>query len=69
VTMLYHFEGRYYLFTEFPEDLFEEDEIDDILSVLLEYGFETQVTIHRIQEYGKEIISANVFAELRKHCR
>jgi adapter protein MecA 1/2 len=69
VTTLYHFEGRYYLYTEFPEDLFEEDEIDDILSVLLEYGFETQVTIHRIQEYGKEIISANVFAELRKHFR
>jgi len=69
VTKLYHFEGKYYLFTEFPEDLFEEDEIDDILSILLEYGFETQLTIHRIQEYGKEIISDNVFAELRKHFR
>ncbi|MFB5196238.1 adaptor protein MecA [Neobacillus sp. KR4-4] len=69
VTRLYHFEGKYYLFTEFPEDLFEEDEIDDILSILLEYGFETQLTIHRIQEYGKEIISDNVFVELRKHFR
>ncbi|WP_026566144.1 adaptor protein MecA [Bacillus sp. UNC41MFS5] len=69
VTKLYHFEGKYYLFTEFPEDLFEEDEIDDILSILLEYGVETQLTIHRIQEYGKEIISDNVFAELRKHFR
>ncbi|WP_144553662.1 adaptor protein MecA [Bacillus sp. X1(2014)] len=69
VTKLYHFEGKYYLFTEFPEDLFEEDEIDDILSILLEYGFETQLTIHRIQEYGKEIISENVFAEIRKHFR
>jgi adapter protein MecA 1/2 len=67
VTMLYNFEGKYYLYTEFPEDLFEEDEIDDILSILLEYGHETQVTIHRIQEYGKEIISANVFVELRKY--
>jgi len=69
VTKLYHFEGKYYLFTEFPEDLFEEDEIDDILSILLEYGYETQLTIHRIQEYGKEIISDNVFAELRIHFR
>jgi adapter protein MecA 1/2 len=69
LTKLYHFEGKYYLFTEFPEDLFEEDQIDDILSILLEYGFETQLTIHRIQEYGKEIISANVFAEIRKHFR
>ncbi|MGG3469834.1 adaptor protein MecA [Neobacillus pocheonensis] len=67
VTKLYHFEGKYYLYTEFPEDLFEEDEIDDILSILLEYGYETQLTIHRIQEYGKEIISENVFETLREH--
>ncbi|MDQ6596557.1 MULTISPECIES: adaptor protein MecA [Bacillus] len=66
-TTLYHFEGRYYLYTEFLEDVFEEDEIDDILSILLEYGTETQVTIHRVQEYGKEIISENVFSEIRKH--
>ena len=67
ITKLYHFEGKYYLYTEFPEDLFEEDEIDDILSVLLEYGYETQITIHRVQEYGKEIISKDVFDELRKY--
>ncbi|MEH7354680.1 adaptor protein MecA [Neobacillus drentensis] len=67
ITRLYHFEGKYYLYTEFPEDLFEEDEIDDILSVLLEYGYETQITIHRVQEYGKEIISKDVFDELRKY--
>jgi adapter protein MecA 1/2 len=67
VTKLYHFEGKYYLYTEFPEDSFEEDEIDDLLSILLEYGNETQLTVHRLQEYGKEIISENVFSELRKH--
>lgn len=67
LTKLYHFEGKYYLYTEFPEELFAEDEIDDILSILLEYGYETQLTIHRIQEYGKEIIPENVFAVLRKH--
>ncbi|MED3623123.1 adaptor protein MecA [Neobacillus thermocopriae] len=67
VTKLYYFEDNYYLLAEFPEELFGEDEVDDILSVLLEYGDETQVTIHRIQEYGKEIISNNVFVELRKY--
>ncbi|MFK9095299.1 adaptor protein MecA [Bacillus salipaludis] len=67
VTKLYHFEGKYYLYTEFPEDFYEEDEIDDLLSVLLEYGYETQLTIHRVQEYGKEIISKDVFEELRKY--
>ena len=67
ITVLYNYENKYYLYTEFPEDLFEEDEIDDILSILLEYGYETQLTIHRIQEYGKEIISKDVFAEIRKY--
>src|SRR4051794_30820375 len=66
-TKLYHFDGKYYLYTEFPEDLYEEDEIDDILSILLEYGYETQLTIHRIQEYGKEIMAKDVFAEVRKY--
>jgi adapter protein MecA 1/2 len=69
VTTLYHYDGRYFLYTEFPEDLFEENEIDDILSILLEYGYETQLTIHRVQEYGKEIISNDVFVELRKYFR
>ncbi len=64
---LYHFEGRYYLYVEFPEDSIEEEEIDDILSILSEYGYETPVTIHRLQEYGKEILSENVFTEISKY--
>ncbi|WP_042356471.1 adaptor protein MecA [Bacillus rubiinfantis] len=68
ITKLFHFEGKYYLFVEFLDEKLKDDEdIDDTLSVLLEYGNETQVTIHRIQEYGKEIIANNVFAVLRKH--
>ncbi len=66
-TKLYSFEGKYYLFIEFHEDEFEEDEVDDCLSILLEYGVETQVTFHRVEEYGKLIIAENVFAELRKY--
>ncbi len=46
-TKLYYFEGKYYLYTEFPEDLFDEDEIDDILSILLEYGKK-----HRLRYIG-----------------
>lgn len=66
-TMLFAFDGKYYLYIEFNEDLFEEEDIDNLLSILLEYGEETQVTIHRIEEYGKSVISENVFSELRKH--
>ena len=55
---LYSFEDKYYLYIEFPEEQYEENEIDDLLSILLEYGHETNVTIHRIEEYGKCIIDA-----------
>ncbi|MEW9109800.1 MAG: adaptor protein MecA [Cytobacillus gottheilii] len=66
-TTLYSFEGSYYLFLDFDEELFDEEDIDNLLSIMLEYGYETQVTIHRITEYGKTIIESNVFAELRKY--
>jgi adapter protein MecA 1/2 len=64
---LYSFEDKYYLYIEFPEDIYEENEIDNLLSILLEYGRETNVTIHRIEEYGKCIMDADVFPNLRKY--
>lgn len=66
-TKLYSFENKYYLYVEFPEELFSEDDIDDMLSILLEYGQETQVTIYRIEEYGKLIIADHVFEQLRTY--
>jgi adapter protein MecA 1/2 len=64
---LYSFENKYYLYIEFPEDHYEENEIDNLLSIILEYGQETNVTIHRIEEYGKCIMDADVFPNLRKY--
>ncbi|KAB2337222.1 adaptor protein MecA [Cytobacillus depressus] len=66
-SKLFSFEGRYYLFVEFPEEDFSEEDIDNLLSILLEYGIETQVTIHRVEEYGKLIIAENVFEQLRAY--
>ncbi len=66
-TKLFAYENKYYLYIEFDEELFSEDEIDDFLSILLEYGNESQLTIHRLEEYGKEVLSENVFATLRTH--
>ncbi|WP_114743965.1 adaptor protein MecA [Falsibacillus pallidus] len=66
-TKLFSFEDKYYLYVEFQEDVFEEDEIDNVLSVLLEYGNETQMTIHRLEEYGNIVIDKDVFSVLNKH--
>ena len=67
-TSLYSYEDKYYLYIEFPEQDFEdEEEIDNILSVLLEYGQESTVTVHRLDEYGNKIIGEDVFSVIRKH--
>lgn len=68
-SSLYSFENKYYLFVEFEEEQeeTEEDFIDNKLSILLEYGDESAVTIHRLQEYGKEIIKEDVFDTIRKY--
>ncbi|ADC48448.1 MULTISPECIES: adaptor protein MecA [Alkalihalophilus] len=64
---LYHFEGRYYLHVLFNDDQYNEDEQDDMLSQMLEYGYETDLSIHRMQEYGKEIIGEYALKHLRGH--
>jgi adapter protein MecA 1/2 len=67
-TSLYSYSDKYYLYIEFPEQDFEdEEEIDNILSVLLEYGQESSMTIHRLDEYGNKIIDNDVFNVIRKH--
>ncbi|MBA2874934.1 adaptor protein MecA [Thermaerobacillus caldiproteolyticus] len=64
---LFFFEGRYYLFVEFNDEDYTEHEIDNWLSLLLEYGTDSQVTIYRLEEYGKEIIHENALATLAHH--
>ncbi|MEW9501593.1 adaptor protein MecA [Jeotgalibacillus marinus] len=67
ITKLYAFENVYYLFVEFAEDLFEENDVENILSVLLEYGLDTQVTVHRLEEYGKVVMKEKVFENVRNY--
>ncbi|OOP63096.1 adaptor protein MecA, partial [Heyndrickxia oleronia] len=66
-TKLFSFKNKYYLSVEFPDDLFEEEDIDNLLSILLEYGDESSLTVHRLQEYGNLIIDENVFATINKY--
>lgn len=64
---LYVFDGRYYLYVEFDEELHDEEEMDSILSIIMEYGEESAMTIHRVQEYGKTVISENALSVIRKN--
>ncbi|MBS4193652.1 adaptor protein MecA [Lederbergia citri] len=66
-TKLFSYENKYYLYVKFDEELFDEDQIEDALSVLLEYSTESNYTIYRIAEYGKNIIDHDVFGTLRQY--
>ncbi len=61
---LYHFENRYYLYVLFTDEC-SEDEQDDMLSQILEFGYESDLTIHRIEEYGKTIFNEAALENIR----
>ncbi|MFD2705058.1 adaptor protein MecA [Salibacterium lacus] len=61
---IYHFEGTYYLYLMF-DNQYTEDEQDDMVSHVLEYGEESDVSIFRIREYGKTVAAASGLETLR----
>lgn len=68
-TKLLAFENKYYIYVKFSETHFVEEDIDNMLSLLLEYADESRMTVHRIEEYGKVVLTENVFVTLSKHFR
>lgn len=65
VTTLYHYRDTYYMYVEMTPDIFDHQ--DDILSRILEYSKESDMTYHVLDEYGKVVIGESVFSEMRKH--
>lgn len=66
-TKLFSYDNKYYLYIDFPFEYFTEEEIDNSISVILEYANESQRTVHYLLEYGKEIIKENVLETISKH--
>lgn len=66
-TKLFSYNNKYYLYVEFIDELFEEEDIDNILSILLEYGEESTYTVHRLEEYGNIVIDRNVFEKINEY--
>ncbi|SDJ86953.1 adaptor protein MecA [Sediminibacillus albus] len=64
---LYHFEDQYLLYLEFEEGSMNDDEQENILSQLLEFGHESNITIHRLQEYGKTIFAENALVQIKQY--
>ncbi|WP_338753570.1 adaptor protein MecA [Bacillus sp. FJAT-52991] len=66
-TQLYSLDNKYYLYVEFDEEEFGEEDIEDTLSILLEYTHESGMTVHRLQEYGTCVMEENVFQTVRQY--
>ncbi|WP_070119753.1 adaptor protein MecA [Bacillus marinisedimentorum] len=65
-SRLYVFDDNYYLYVTFPEEEFSEEEQDDLLSFMLEYGYESNITVHRMIEYGKVLMEENAIKQIRE---
>jgi len=63
---LYSLNDTYYLYVTFPEGFMNEDEQEDYISRILEYGEESNITVHYLDEYGKLIIKNNALKQLKK---
>ena len=63
-TSLYSYDDSYYLFVEYPSDMMEDSRKNDFYSVLSEFGSPSNMTIHRLQEYGTIVMPTDVFSQI-----
>lgn len=66
-TALYAFEEKYYLYIDYSSSERELSDKIDVESIILEYGVPTNMTIHRLQEYGTEVMGTNVFQTIESY--
>ncbi|WP_082234642.1 adaptor protein MecA [Halobacillus massiliensis] len=64
---LFHFEDAYYLYIQFNDENMSDDDQENILSQLMEFGHESSITIYRLQEYGKLIFDKQALAQVKGH--
>lgn len=63
-SALYHFENKYYLHVSFDDLLHSDDDVKDHTSIISEYLQSSPLTIHRLEEYGKEIFKQDALSNV-----
>ena len=61
--MVIFFQERYYLLLSDDQQI----ELDDLVSILAEYGSPSTLTVHRLKEYGKTIMEDNAIQQIYYH--
>jgi adapter protein MecA 1/2 len=64
---LYAYKGKYYLYMEFPEDMFDDNKQEDFISQIFEFADDSELTSHFLEEYGKTVFAGDTFAEIRAY--
>ena len=65
---LFHYNDKYYLYVEFATDILDDNEIqENLVSKMLEFGNDSNISLHVLEEYGKVVIENNTFATLSTH--
>ncbi len=66
-TSLYSFEGNYYIYLEYDDETMEDARKSDLYSVLSEFGVPSNMTIHRLEEYGNLVMDTDVFSTIQTY--
>ena len=66
-TSLYSFENKFYLYVIYDESKMNDDDKSNFCSIISEYGSLSQVTNHRLEEYGKVIMETDVLETVTKY--
>jgi adapter protein MecA 1/2 len=66
-SSLHSFDNKFYLYVIYDESKMDDDDKSDFCSLISEYGSLSQVTIHRLEEYGKVIMESDVLATVNKY--
>ncbi|MDW0117015.1 adaptor protein MecA [Sporosarcina thermotolerans] len=66
-SSLYSFENKFYMHVIYDESEMDDDAKLDYCSIVSEYGSLSQVTIHRLEEYGKVIMESDVLKTVDKY--
>lgn len=64
---LYHFKDQYYLFVEFLQDQYNNHQQENMISHLLEFANNSNVSMAVLEEYGKKIFADNVLAQVKQY--
>ena len=66
-SSLYHYKSKYYLYVEFFEDMDDDYLQENIISQILEFSNDSDVTHHVLEEYGKKVFSYDTFTQIRSY--